>query len=259
MKKISVLVLALVMSIALIAAGCGATEETPDPASETQDFLFALTGAYKPFSYFDEQNKLVGFDVEIGYALAEAMGMEGEAVATPWQSLIPGLKTNRYDAIIGSMTITDERLMEVDFTDPYYVSGAQLYVRGESDLASIDDVTGDTAIGVLTASVYEELAREHTDNLKFYDSDVTALKDLNLGRTDAVITDKIVGVLNAEQANLDIKPVGDILMVENIGIAVRKGEAELLDKLNQALKDIKADGTYLEISERYVGIDISGD
>jgi len=262
-KKHWFVMLICILGLALVAAGCGGQgEQEPqgagDEAAET--FSFACSGAYYPFSYYDEDtNELVGFDVEIGVALAEAMGMEPEPVTAPWQSLISGLQADKYDAIIGSMTITDERKEKVNFTEPYYVSGPRLFVRSDSDITSAGELTGDTAVGVLMQSVYEDLAKEYTDNLKYYDSDVTALHDLDLERIDAVITDQNVGMANAKKGGWDIKSVGELLMTENIGIAVKKGNDELVTKINKALEDIKADGTYQAISNKYVGMDISGD
>ncbi|MBO8129033.1 MAG: transporter substrate-binding domain-containing protein [Peptococcaceae bacterium] len=236
----------IVLGTALIIAGCSSQEGQEQQTQETagsgegeakETFSFACSGAYYPFSYYDEQtNELVGFDVEIGKALAEAMGMEPKPVTAPWQSLISGLQADKYDAIIGSMTITEERKQNVDFTDPYYVSGPKLFVRNDSNISSVDDLTKDTKIGVLMQSVYEKLAKQYSDNLKFYDSDVTALHDLDLGRVDAVITDQNVGMASAKKGGWDIKAVGDLLMTENIGIAVKKGNEDLVAKINQALK-----------------------
>ncbi|MDK2887124.1 MAG: polar amino acid transport system substrate-binding protein, partial [Thermoanaerobacter sp.] len=96
----------------------------------------------------------------------------------------------------------------------------------------------------------------YTKNIKNYTSDVTALQDLARGRVEAVITDRFVGTIAAREQKLDIKPVGDLLFVENVGIAFRKGDP-LREKVNQALEEIKADGTYLAISKKYFGTDIS--
>lgn len=260
LRKLSLLLLALVLGAALVTAGCGQGSRESGQGEAKKTFSFACSGAYYPFSYYDEKtNELVGFDVEIGKALAGAMGMEAKPVTAPWESLISGLKADKYDAIIGSMTITDERKKEVDFTDPYYVSGPKLFVREDSAIAGVSDLKKDTKIGVLMQSVYENLAKQYSDNLKFYESDVTALHDLDLGRVEAVITDQNVGMASAKKGGWKIKAVGDLLMVENVGIAVKKGNAELVARLNQALKDIKADGTYERIAVKYVGMDISGD
>lgn len=259
-RKLPMLLFVLVVGMAFIVAGCGGGPDTPTPeAPEKTTFSFAQSAAYPPFSYFDENDNLLGFDVEIGYALAEKMGLEGDPVPTPWQALPLGLNAGRYDAIIGSMTITEARLESFDFSEPYYRSGPKLFVPAGSDIKSVDDLTADSTIAVLMESVYEELASEYTDKLKFYDNDVLALRELASGRADAVITDQIVGLTNAQELGLDIVSVGDLLMVENIGIAISKGQPELLAAINQALTDIKADGIYLAIAEKYVGADISGD
>lgn len=257
--KLPLVLFVLVLGMAFAVAGCGGDTGAPSAESEKTTFSFAQSGAYPPFSYFDENDNLLGFDVEIGNALAEKMGLEPDPVPTPWQALTLGLDAGRYDAIIGSMTITEERLEAMDFSDPYYRSGPKLFVRADSDIKSVDDLTPDSKIAVLMESVYEELAREYTDNLNFYDSDVLALRELGNGRADAVITDQIVGLTNAQDLNLDIISVGDLLMVEEIGIAVQKGNTELLNEINQALAEIKADGTYQAICDEFIGEDISGD
>lgn len=263
-KKITVILFVLfILVLSVITAGCSGENESPAAPSgeeaQKTTFSFAQTGAYPPFSYFDEQDNLLGFDVEIGNALAEKMGLEPEPVPTPWQALPLGLNAGRYDAIIGSMTITEERLEKFDFSDPYYRSGPKLFVRSDSDIKNVEDLTADSTIAVLMESVYEDLAKQYTDKLKFYDNDVLALRELAAGRADAVITDQIVGLTNAAEQELDIVAVGDLLMVEEIGIAVRKGETDLLNAINQALAEIKADGTYQTICEKYIGADISGD
>ncbi|MDK2889189.1 MAG: polar amino acid transport system substrate-binding protein, partial [Thermoanaerobacter sp.] len=170
----------------VILAGCnssGGTEQEPT-------FTYAMSGQYRPFNYFDENNQLTGFDVEIGRALAEKMGMKPVPIATPWEGLISGLKAKKYDAILGSMTITPERQKQVDFSDPYYVSGPQLFVRNDSNIKNIRDIKDNTPVGVLISSVYDQEARKYTKNIKNYTSDVTALQDLARGRVEAVITDR---------------------------------------------------------------------
>lgn len=262
MKRKGLFILSiLIISLVLIVSGCsGSGNEPADNSAGNEEkpvLKYAMSGQYRPFNYYDQNNELTGFDVEIGKALAEKMGMKPEPIATPWQGIISGLKTERYDAIIGSMTITEDREKEVDFAGPYYVSGAQLFVQPESDIEGIDDVNNETTVGVTISTVYEEKAREYTDQVKTYDSDVTALRDLATGRTDAVITDRFVGILAADNSGIEVEPAGDLIFVENIGIAVREGDTELKEKFNQALKEIQEDGTYLEISEKYFDQDIS--
>ncbi|MCL5058327.1 MAG: ABC transporter substrate-binding protein [Actinobacteria bacterium] len=253
-KKKALLFILGVFLVLAAAAGCGSTAKTGDPEKKT--FTYAMSGQYKPFNFFNEKNELTGFDVEIGKALADKMGMEAKPISTPWQGLISGLKAEKYDAILGSMTITTERQKEVDFSDPYYISGPNVFVRGDSAIKGIQDIKKDTPVGVLISSVYDKEARKYTNSVKNYTSDVTALQDLAKGRVDAVITDRFVGKIAAGEQKLDMKPVGDLILVENIGIAFRKGDP-LKDQVNKALKEIKEDGTYLAISKKYFDTDIS--
>lgn len=233
---------------------------TTEAAAERQELSFAMSGLYKPFNYQDE-GELVGFDVDIGKALAEKMGVEAAPVTNPWETIIQGLKSDKYDAIIGSMAITEDRLEQVDFSRPYYRSGAQIFVAEDnSDITSEEDLDG-KKIGTLKASTFKDIAVTLTaeDNIIDYDSDVIALQDLVTGRADAVITDQVVGFSAMNENDLAIKPVADPLYVDEMGIAVQKGDAELLDEVNAALEEMIADGTYDEISNEWFGRSILGE
>lgn len=267
--------LSLLMGVLLVGVvtACGPGDKSPtadsgenkEPSSvstiEEGKFTFGFSGLYKPFNYEDLNGELTGFDVEIGKALADEMGLEPNPVATQdFGALIEEVNSDRLDAIIGSMTITEERAKEVDFTDPYYRSGGVIYVhKDNNEIKSPEDLEGKT-VGVTASSTYEEQALQYTseDNLATYQSDTVALQDLaaGSGRLDAVITDKFVGFLQIEEAGLDIKAVGERVFDEEIGIAVKKGNQELLDELNRALKAIIEDGTYEEISQEYFGENI---
>lgn len=260
-SKGKLLLVIMVAAFALLASGCSQPADnaggSPGGSGNQPVFTYAMSGAFRPFNYYDVNNQLTGFDVEIGKALAQKMGMEPKPIATPWQGLINGLKSNRYDAIIGSMAITDDRLKEVDFSDPYYITGGQVFVKKGSPIRSVDDLTKDTKIGVTISTTYETRARQFSSNIYTYDSDITALRDLDNGRLDAVITDRFVGEQAIKESGLNIEPVGGLLFEEKAGIAVRKGDSQLLEKINKALKAIKDDGTYLQISQKYFGRDIS--
>lgn len=251
--------LTTVLTGAMMLTGC--SDNSGGNASgdkETAEWTFAMSGQYKPFNYYDEKtNELTGFDVEIGMALAEEMGMEPKPIATPWNGIISGLKASKYDSILGSMGITEKRLKEVDFSDPYYISGAQLFVQPGSDIKSIKDVTKDTKIGVTISTTYADEARKYTDNIASYDSDNKALRELAAGRVDAVITDRLVGILSSEEMNIEIEAAGELLYTEKMGIAFRQEDDELREKVNEALKAIHESGKYLEISKKYFDRDIS--
>ncbi|RYD03515.1 hypothetical protein N752_19085 [Desulforamulus aquiferis] len=198
--------------LAAAVTGCGsnqAPEENNDPAQESKDtFSYAMSGLYKPFNYKDG-GVLTGFDVEIGEEIAKRMGMEADPVTNPWETIIQGLKAGKYDAIIGSMAYTEERSEQVDFSRPYYRSGAQIFVSPDNDaIKGPEDLTG-KVIGVVKSSTFRDVALKYTENDKVigYDSDVIALQDLPTGRVDAVITDQMVGLV-AMKNGLKIVDVG---------------------------------------------------
>ncbi|MCZ7663847.1 MAG: ABC transporter substrate-binding protein [Thermoleophilia bacterium] len=235
-------------------------EETTSTVEAKGELTFAMSGLYKPFNY-KKDGELVGFDVEIGKALAETMGVTPNPVTNPWETILEGLKSKKYDAIIGSMAITEKRLEQVDFTRPYYRSGAQVFVAaGNNTIASPEDLAG-KKIGVVKASTFKDIAVTLTDEDKVvgYDSDVIALQDLTSGRIDAVITDAVVGFAAIMENGLEIKDVAEPLYVDEMGIAVRKEDTALLDELNAALEAIIADGTYDQISQKWLGRNILGE
>ncbi|MBU9710976.1 transporter substrate-binding domain-containing protein [Evansella tamaricis] len=244
--------LPILLLMVLLLAACGDDDAGGDGITlEEGKFVFALSGEYRPFSYINEDGELVGFDVDIGMAIAEEMGLEGEPYQITWNSIIPGLQDNRYDAIIGSMGITEERMETVDFSDPYYFSGAQLYVRGDSGIGSINDVDDSTEVAVAEGTTYHTMIQDHTTNIATYDSDVVALQALAQGRHDAVVTDRLVGLINIEEQGFDIEMVGELIDTERIAIAIRQNEEDLLAAINDALATIRESGVYEEINARY--------
>lgn len=218
------------------------------------EFSFAMSGLYKPYNY-RENGDLTGFDKEIGDAIAKEMGLEPKAVSNPFETIIDGLNGQKYDAVIGSLGITEKRKEAVEFSQPYYRSGAQVFIRkGDDSIKSPDDLKG-KKIGVLKSSTYLDLAKEYSDQIVEYTSDPIALNDLPTGRVDAVITDEGVGDY-AIQQGLGIEKMGEPLTHDEMGIAVRKGNKELQQKIDQALEAIIENGTYERISEKYFGRNI---
>ena len=216
---------------------------------------FAMSGLLKPLNY-KENEKLVGFDVEIGNEIAKRIGLEANPVTNPWETILQGLRGKKYDAIIGSMTATEERAKQVDFSDPYYISGATVFISSKNnDIKSFDDLKGKT-IGVMQASTYVEDAKKYTDKIKEFPSEIYALQDLPPGRLDAVITDKIVGISAMKESGLEIQTLGEEIKREEIAVAINKDNQVLLEAINKAIADMVADGTYKEISTKWFGKDL---
>lgn len=256
MKKLLVF---LTMIALLIVGGCGTSNESQAEGGsedseielvESGKLTFAMSGLYPPLN-FKKDGQLTGFDVEIGNEIAKRIGLEANPVTNPWETIIQGLKANKYDAIIGSMTATPDRDKQVDFTNPYYLSGAQIFVAaGNSEITSKDDLK-DKTVGVIQASTWKDMAEELSDDVKAYPTDVNALQDLAIGRIDAVITDKIVG-LNAKNENgLEIEAIGELLNQDRVSVAVKEGDTELAEKINEAIQAMLDDGTYEEISMKW--------
>ncbi|RNB90727.1 amino acid ABC transporter substrate-binding protein [Brevibacillus fluminis] len=270
MKKSAGVVATLLLSMSLLVVGCGgqsASNTSGQPAAggesnaaasgmtkEAGVFTYAASGEYQPFSYFKD-GQLTGFDIEIGEEIAKRLGMKANAVTSPFSGIIAGVKEGRYDAAIASHAITEERKQQIDFADPYYLSGGQLFTRPDGNITTLDQLKG-KEVAVALGTTHEKMARQYTDNIKTYDSDVTALRALEQGKHDVVITDSVVGEIAIGQG-LKIKKSGAALTEVQHGIAVRKGNTELLNKINEALKAMHEDGTYVKLSEKYFKRDIS--
>ena len=217
-------------------------------------------GAYPPFNFFDANGELQGFDVDIAKALCDEMGVECEFVAQDWDGIIPALLANKYDAIIASMSITEERKEKVDFSNKYYSTPPAMIVPNDSDLAAADPAAlAGKAVGAQSATTHATyLEDKYTDaSIRLYATQDEANLDLVSGRLDAVVADSVVLTewLATEDGAcckvLAALPNDPAYFGDGAGIAVRKGEDELREKFNAAIEAIRANGTYEEISSKY--------
>ncbi|KAB2450869.1 transporter substrate-binding domain-containing protein [Bacillus sp. CH126_4D] len=257
-RKLLTIVASITLCTSFILGACSKESSTTSSSGE-KEFRYAMSGLYKPFNYKENDGKLAGFDVEIGEALAKKMNMKPAPITNPWETLIQGLKAKKYDAILGSMAITEERLKAVNFSNPYYRSGAQIFVaKKNTSISSPEDLKG-KKIGVVKASTFKDLVAKHTDQITEYDSDITALMDLEPGRIDAVITDQMVGLRMIKEGKSNIKEAGKPLNLDEMGIAIRKDDKEMVEKVNKALDEIIKDGTYEKISKKWFGRNILGE
>lgn len=254
---------ALLLSVSACSAPAGSEAAAPaaDQAFSTVTdgtLTCAMSGEYRPFNFYDESNELVGFDVDVCIGIADELGLTAKPVTGAFNSLIAGLTSNRYDAIIGSMSSTEERLTQVDFTDSYYATGAELFVATDSSITDVAGLT-DATVGVALGTTFEEYARtlDGVSEVTTYQADVDALRDLEAGRIDAVITQGFMGRYLAKNADLKVDAVGDVLFPDVAAIPVNKDNPELLAAINAALVTMREDGTYKAISIDWFGEDIS--
>jgi lysine-arginine-ornithine-binding protein len=226
-------------------------------AVSAQSLKIATEGAYPPFNNTTADGELVGFDVDIAKALCEQMGRECEIVAQDWDGIIPGLVQGKYDAIVASMSITEERLQSIDFTDPYYSNYLALIAKDGGSM-SMDDVDG-KAVGAQRSTVASQWAEDEygrRGDIKLYDTQTAAYSDLTAGRIDVLASDYLPA---AEwlRDNPDYAVIGDKIDIgDKIGIGIRKGEDDLKQALNDALKAIRDNGTYKAINDQYFPVDI---
>jgi polar amino acid transport system substrate-binding protein len=244
-----------ILALGVLAAGMafGAT------AASAQDTIkIATEGAYPPFNAKDASGELIGFDVEIAKALCEEMKAECEIVAQDWDGIIPGLAAKKYDAIVASMSITDERKAMVDFTDRYYSNYLRMVAKKGSGISSPDDLQGKT-VGAQRATVSATWAEDNLgrgSTVKLYDTQTAAYSDLEAGRLDALVSD-VYPAHDWLKDKADYEFVGERIDINDvIGIAVRKGEDDLREKFNAALKALRENGKYAEINAKYFPFDI---
>ncbi len=238
-------------------------------AKEWKKVRVAIEGAYPPFSQVSPDGKLIGFDVDIAVALCEAMGAEPVLVAQDWDGMIPGLLARKYDTIIASMSITEERLKKVDFSDKYYQTPAKFMVKkGVLPEFSKEALNG-KVVGVQRETVHDKYLTEvygKSVEVKRYGSLDEAYLDVESGRIDIVMADSVAlmeGFLSKDRG-ADYEFIGPDMVDPQyfgpgIGAAVRKQDVELKEKLNKAIKTIRANGTYEKIQNKYFNFNVYGE
>ena len=212
-------------------------------------------GAYPPFNLIDASGQVGGFDVEIGQALCAKMGAECEVVTSDWDGIIPALNAGKFDFLAASMSVTEERKQAVDFTDHYYTNKLQFVAPKSVDFKTDKDYLDGKVIGAQRATIAGTWLEDNLDgvvNIKLYDTQENAYLDLSSGRLDGILADTFVQwEWLKSDAGKGFEFKGDpVFDNDKIGIAVRKGDA-LRDKLNAALAEIVADGTYKKINDKY--------
>ncbi|MFD0858511.1 transporter substrate-binding domain-containing protein [Roseovarius aquimarinus] len=243
------------LTAAALIAGPAAADEL-EGIKERGVLKIAMSGQYPPFNFVNEQNDVVGFDPAIGTEIAKRMGLETEIVTTAWDGIIGGLLANKYDAVVGSMSITEERDKVIDFVGPYYTTKRSIFTKAGSDLTTIEGLD-DAVVGVTLGETHEEWAREQGYNVKTYKGLPELLLELNNGRVDAIVNDSIPVMLAIKDGQYDLAVIEDP-SAEPIGagIAIRENNPELAAAMQEALDAMMEDGTYLEIANEWVGGDI---
>lgn len=261
MKRILSLILVTLLIAAFFTA-C-APSQTTDLLSKIQDrgtIIVAMEGTWAPWTYHDETDTLVGYDVEVAQKIAEKLGVTVTFVEGEWDGLLGGLDSGRYDIMVNGVGITPERQEKYQFSTPYAYNRTAVIVRGDNDsIHSMEDLKGKTTANTISST--------YATQAESYGANVTAVDDLNQ-TIQLLLTGRIDATLNAEVVFTDylkVHPDANIKIaaysseVEQVAIPVRKGEetTTLLEAINKALAELSADGTLSALSQKYFGTDIS--
>lgn len=227
-----------------------------DTIMEKGVMRIAMSGAYPPFNFVNEQNEVVGFDPAIGAEIARRMGIKVEIVTTAWDGIIGGLLANKYDAIVGSMSITEERDKVVDFVGPYYTTKRAIFTKPDSGITSVSQL-GDATVGVTLGETHEEWARDQGYSVRTYKGLPELLLELENGRVDVIVNDSIAAILAMKEIGQEFTMLPDLETdAIGAGIAIREGNPKLAAAMQDALDAMMQDGTYVKIAEKWVGGDI---
>lgn len=263
MKK-SIILLSSVLMLLTAFTGCAKKTEKGEFTVEKGKLKIAMEIGYPPFEYFEKDGRTpAGFDVELGKELAKRLDLEPVFIDTVWDGILAGLDTNRYDVILSAMTVTDERKQNYDFANVYIGNGQSICLRSDSkyNITSPENLVG-RRVGYqaeTTSDFFLEKRKEK--GLSFiaaeYDKVLNAFDDLKLGRVDAVVSDYLVSVSYLNKPDTVYKCVWVGTADEYFGPCVKKGNTVLIEKINAALEEMKADGTLKSIYEKIFGMDLS--
>ncbi|MFL9924219.1 basic amino acid ABC transporter substrate-binding protein [Herbaspirillum lusitanum] len=250
--------LLLSLACGLLLAGCG-KETAVDGPQAIKTYTVGTDAAYAPMEMQDEKKDIIGFDIELLNAIADKAGFRLRFVHTPFESIFSSLQQGDRDILISSITITDERRQVADFSTPYF-EARQLIVAPQADMQihRFEDLrTRKVAVQTATTGdlLTQKLMGKNNPDIKRFDSMPLAMAELESRGVDAVVADEaMVKYYLRHHDGANFRTLSDpAFSQEHYGIAVRRGNAELLNQINRGLAALKADGTYARISEKYFG------
>ncbi|MFP3125543.1 amino acid ABC transporter substrate-binding protein [Ectobacillus funiculus] len=263
MKKTSAFF--LIVCLTLFLAACGTKKEDTannktlyEQIKDKGEITIGTEGTYSPFTFHDASGNLTGFDIEVAQEVFKRLNIKPKFVETKWDGMIAGLDAKRYDMVANEVAVRPERLEKYDMSDPYIVSKAVLVVgENNNDIKTLDDLKG-KKVGQSLDSNYRKIAEEHGATNTVVEGFNQAVDLITSGRIDATINDSLSYLdLKKQRPDLPIKKVYEESNVTSNAFLFRKDSGELVNKVNKALADMKKDGTYLKISEKWFGTDVS--
>jgi ABC-type amino acid transport substrate-binding protein len=256
----SLLIVALaLLALPLLAAGCGGggDETTGGGGGGGETLTVGSDVPYPPFEEFGKsESEFTGFDVELVEAVAEKLGREAEFIDTSFDTIFRDLAAGKFEMVASSTTITPEREETVDFSDPYYLAQQAILTKKGSDVKTVEDLNGIT-VGVQQGTTGEEFVEEETEagEVRSFAQGPDMVTPLDGGTIDAAVLDIPVAENLAKKAP-GLEVAAEIKTGEEYGLVVQQGEEELLDEVNEALQEIKDDGTLNELYEKWLEVPV---
>lgn len=275
----TIVTLIVLTVVAIAFAGCKKEkgDDTAMRAAETQEkkidtsledmkargiFVLGLDDSFPPMGFRDDDNNIVGFDIDLAHAVAVKIGVSFKAQPISWDAKELELSTGKIDCIWNGFTITDERQKTLEMSEPYLNNAQVLVVRSDSKIKTLKDAKGIT-IGLQKGSSAQEAVDANPDFVAllkdqvYYQENITALNDLELGGVDAVVMDSVVAEYDIAAGKKPLKIINDVLANEAYGVGFRKGDLQLRNEIQKTLHELAADGTVKKISEKWFGRDIA--
>lgn len=257
-KRLRILSLGLLLaSVSILLFACGTADKdsgtSTDGASEKRVLKVGTDATYAPMEFMDEKGNIVGIDIDIVKAIAEAAGFEVEFKNYGWEPLFPALKGGEVDFAVSSITITDERKESYDFSDPYFIANQLILVPEDSKVTNFEDLKDkrvSVQINTTGHIVTQELLGKTSSKIVATESMPLAISEMINGNADAAIGDNAVIIdYKTNNPNVKVKTIeDDSFEKEYYGLMVKKGNTEILDMLNEGIKKIKEDGKLKDIT-----------
>lgn len=265
MKKTAGIILAVAAVLSAGLAGCKKAQKADNSLEELKGrgvFVLGLDDSFPPLGFRDDDNNIVGYDIDLAKEVTERLGVELKVQPIDWATKEMELATGKIDCIWNGFTITAERENSLAMTKPYLNNAQILVVRKDSGISSLSDVSG-KIVGLQKGSSAQDAVdanKEFADSLKslvYYNDNITALNDLELGGVDAVVMDSVVAAYDISVSNKPLVIADEVLADEAYGIGFRKADVKLRDEVQRILEELEKDGTVESISQKWFGRTIS--
>lgn len=265
MKKTAGIILAVAAVLSAGLVGCKKAQKADNSLEELKGrgvFVLGLDDSFPPLGFRDDDNNIVGYDIDLAKEVTERLGVELKVQPIDWAAKEMELATGKIDCIWNGFTITAERENSLAMTKPYLNNAQILVVRKDSGISSLSDVSG-KIVGLQKGSSAQDAVdanKEFADSLKslvYYNDNITALNDLELGGVDAVVMDSVVAAYDISVSNKPLVIADEVLADEAYGIGFRKADVKLRDEVQRILEELEKDGTVESISQKWFGRTIS--